>query len=446
MRVFRQLQPGQRRNLSILFVAGLLFWASLSSLLPTLPLYVSDAGGTSQQIGLVMGAFSIGLLASRSWLGRLADRRSRQIVLLIGMGVVGLAPLGYLLSNWIPWVALVRAFHGISIAAFATGYVTLVVDFAPEEKRGEILGYMSLVNPIGAAIGPALGGFLQEFAGYGPLFLFSALLGLAGFLCTQSIREQRREQLGSLPVDGAFWSLLGSPQVRSLTWVMFLVGLAFGTQTTFIALLIQETTVPMNAGLFYTAVAFASFGVRLLAGRASDRYGRGPFISLSLATYALAMGILFTANSIGAFLAAGVVVGSGFGTLIPLISALVADRSSPAERGRLFSLVMCGFDLGIGLAGPILGTLAVGSGYRAMFGYAALLALASLVSFLFFSHERPGASLRFALGLGPDDPLGRAEHIDPLGRAEHIDPPPLETGSPASDSIPLMRAVPGSRR
>jgi predicted MFS family arabinose efflux permease len=54
------------------------------------------------------------------------------------------------------------------------------------------------------------------------------------------------------------------------------------------------------------------------------------------------MGILIVANSTGAFLAAGIVVGCGFGTLIPLISALVADRSEPAERGRLFSLVMCG--------------------------------------------------------------------------------------------------------
>lgn len=403
MRVFWQLPPAQRRNLSILFIAGLLFWASLSSLLPTLPLYVSDAGGTSQQIGLVMGAFSIGLLASRSWLGRLADRHSRQIVLLIGMGVVGLAPLGYMLSDWIPLIALVRAFHGISIAAFVTGYVTLVVDFAPAEKRGEILSYMSLVNPIGSAIGPALGGFLQEFAGYSPLFLFSALLGVAGFVCTWAVREQRLEPRGSLPLHLPFWSLLGSPKVRSLALVMFLMGLAFGTQTTFVALLIQETAVPMNPGLFYTAVAFASFAVRLLTGRASDRFGRGLFISISLATYTLAMLILLGANSREAFLLAGVVVGSGFGTLIPLISALIADRSSPAERGRLFSLVMCGFDLGIGLAGPILGMLAVGSGYRAMFGYATLLSLASLVCFLVFSNPSWGASLRFALGLGPDE-------------------------------------------
>ncbi|MFS8823180.1 MFS transporter [Synechococcus sp. W60.2] len=239
------------------------------------------------------------------------------------------------------------------------------------------------------------------------------------------VREQRRGDWGSLPSDGAFWGLVLSPKVCSLAGVMLLVGLAFGTQTTFVALLIQEAGVPLNPGLFYTAVALSSFGVRLLAGRASDRYGRGPFISLSLATYALAMGILRVADSAAAFLAAGIVVGSGFGTLIPLISALVADRSEPAERGRLFSLVMCGFDLGIGLAGPILGTLAGGFGYRAMFGYAALLALASLGSFLCFSNGRPGSSLRFALGLETD----RFRQPDPVPSEQPQPSPPLPTGS-----------------
>jgi hypothetical protein len=53
----------------------------------------------------------------------------------IGMGVVGMAPIGYWLSDWIPWVALVRAFHGVSIAAFATAYVTWWW-ILPQKKNG----------------------------------------------------------------------------------------------------------------------------------------------------------------------------------------------------------------------------------------------------------------------------------------------------------------------
>jgi MFS family permease len=55
------------------------------------------------------------------------------------------------------------------------------------------------------------------------------------------------------------------------------------------------------------------------------------------------------------FLLAGLVQGLAAGTLIPMIAALMADRSHPNERGRTFGLVMVGFDLGIAFAGPIFG-------------------------------------------------------------------------------------------
>jgi len=51
--IFSTLEPQQRKNLFFLFVSGLLFWASLAALLPTLPLYVEDLGGTTQPIAAV---------------------------------------------------------------------------------------------------------------------------------------------------------------------------------------------------------------------------------------------------------------------------------------------------------------------------------------------------------------------------------------------------------
>ena len=88
LNVFSLLDTKLRVNLLILFGAGLLFWSGLASLLPTLPLYIESAGANSQQVGLVMGCFAIGLLASRAWLAKLADRKGRKQVLLIGMGAI----------------------------------------------------------------------------------------------------------------------------------------------------------------------------------------------------------------------------------------------------------------------------------------------------------------------------------------------------------------------
>jgi len=87
LKVFATLEPQLRRDLLVLFAAGLLFWTSLALLLPTLPLFVDDLGGSGQQVGFVMGAFAIGLLTSRRWLGRWTDQRGRKLVLLIGISV-----------------------------------------------------------------------------------------------------------------------------------------------------------------------------------------------------------------------------------------------------------------------------------------------------------------------------------------------------------------------
>lgn len=403
MNVFRTLDTQLRRNLLILFAAGLLFWSSLASLLPTLPLYIEDVGATKQQIGLVMGCFAIGLLLFRSLLGRLADQHSRKIVMLIGMSAVASAPLGYLMVHSLPLLMLLRAFHGISLAAFTTGYSALVADIAPPQKRGEVIGYMSLVNPIGMAVGPALGGFLQAGAGYTALFLLSACLGFVGLLFTsQILNPPGRSQNKQAATDNQFWRLLGTPRIRIPALVLLMVGLAFGALSTFVPLFIKASGVDLNAGLFYTAAAIASFSVRLIAGRASDRYGRGLFITLSLALYTVSMLMLWTAGSAVTFLTAAIVEGAGAGILIPMISAMLADRSLPQERGRLFGLCMVGFDVGIAIAGPVLGFVAEQVGYRNIFGFAAGLTFLAILIFLTQSSKDLPHSLRFALGRGQD--------------------------------------------
>ncbi len=403
MNVFSDLDPQLRRNLKILFTAGLLFWSSLTALLPTLPLYVEELGASEQQIGFVMGCFAIGLLLFRSVLGRLADEHSRKIVLIIGMSVVASAPLGYLVVNSIPLLMVIRAFHGISIAAFSTGYSALVADIAPPHKRGEVIGYMSLVNPLGLAIGPALGGFLQAYAGYTPLFLLSSGLGILGLIFTSQvvnpkiIADSRSNTKGNV-----FWKLLFSPRVRVPALVLLMVGLAFGTLSTFVPLFIRSVGVDLNAGLFYTAAAIASFSVRLVAGKASDRYGRGLFITISLVLYTVSMLLLWVANSPSSFLTAAVIEGAGAGTLIPMIAAMMADRAMPTERGKIFGVCMVGFDIGIAIAGPVLGSVAQQVGYRHIFGFASVLTFLAIIIFLTQCSKDLPHSLRFALGKGRD--------------------------------------------
>ncbi|MFW6264358.1 MAG: MFS transporter, partial [Cyanobacteriota bacterium] len=263
MNIFKSLEKSTINNLLVLFIAGLLFWTSLTSLLPTLPAYIEDIGGTPQEVGLVMGSFAIGLLLCRSWLGKVADVRGRKLVMLIGTAVVGLAPLGYLWVDSIPWLAAMRAFHGISIAAFTIAYSTLVVDLSPIRQRGELIGYMSLVAPIGMAVGPALGGYLQVGLGYRALFLTSASAGLLAFIGASQVRDDRRtspldSSKTANPPQRRFWTLLTSPRLGIPALILLLIGLVFGSLASFLPLFIREIQVEFNAGLYYTSAAIAT--------------------------------------------------------------------------------------------------------------------------------------------------------------------------------------------
>ncbi|WP_293331865.1 MFS transporter [Microcoleus sp. CAWBG58] len=408
MNIFRDIEPQPKRSLITLFTAGLLFWCSLASLLPTLPLYVQSVGGSKQQIGFVMGAFAIGLLLSRPQLGKIADSRGRKQVLLLGVSVAALAPIGYLLAQSVPLLLVLRAFHGISIAAFTTAYSALVTDLSPPGKRGELIGYMSLAAPIGLAFGPAMGGFVQAAVGYPALFAMSAAFATTALFITTKVVEPNFAELtksDSLSEDKnsqKYWQMLWNPRVRIPALVLLLVGLVFGTLSTFMPLFIQETKVNLNPGLFYSTAAIASFSLRLVTGRASDKYGRGLFISGGLICYAVSMLLLYFANSSGAFLIAALVEGTAGGTVMPMMVTLMSDRCEPQERGRLFSICIGGFDLGIALAGPTLGFVAEQVGYRNMFGLAASLAALALLIFITLSSKDLSHSLKFAIGRGKD--------------------------------------------
>jgi len=406
LKLFQTLDPQQQRSLIMLFLAGLLFWSSITTLLPTLPLYLDHIGGTKQQIGFVMGCFAVGLLLSRFVLGPLADMKSRKLVLIIGTAVAAIAPLGYLLIKSFLLLMVVRAFHGISIAGITIGYNTLLADLSPPGRRGELITYMSLAIPIGMAIGPIVGSFLVVANGYVPLFIFCSTLASVSLLCSIFVWEPD-SIVGKNSHSHQFeqqklLQILWSRRVLVPVFVMLMVGLIFGTTITFLPLYIQENSIALNAGLFYTVRAIASFIIRVFAGRASDKFGRGIFISGGLVFSLLDVLTLWTANSSNMVLLAAIFGGFSNGLILPIMITLITDRCPPDQRGKFFSLCIGGFDLGLGLAGPTFGLVAEEIGYRSMFAVNASLASIAIATFITLSNKDLPHSIRFAFGQGQD--------------------------------------------
>lgn len=446
LKTFQSIDKSKLINLQILFFCALFFWTSITCLLPTLPAYIQDIGATAKQVGYVMGCFAIGLLLSRVWLGKLADdgfiqlikdikfnsaitnffirilRKyigklvdypSRKVVIIIGTIVATLAPIGYLLLNSIPELMAIRAFHGVSIAAFTTGYSALVVDLSPAKQRGELIGYMSLAVPIGMAVGPAVGGFLQEYTSYQVLFSVSAGCGILASILATQIREfesspKYKTSSDVMPLkrdksnDRTFKQIIFNPSFLVPTVILLLIGCLFGTLVTFLPLYLRDVGLTLNVGLFYTAAAIASFVVRFISGRASDKHGRGIFISISIICYIFSMILLTFVQSNNILLLSAILEGTGAGMLVPIILALISDRCSAAERGKVFAICVSGFDVGVALGGPVLGSLLLDLGYRVMFGITAIMAIMALIIFIAFSNKDMINSWRFAFGDAPD--------------------------------------------
>lgn len=443
-KTFQRLDKTDLLNLLILFLCALFFWTSITCLLPTLPAYIEDIGATAKQVGYVMGCFAIGLLFSRVWLGKLADegltqliksiplyfpltnfflrfsRRlmgklvdypSRKVVILIGTIVSTLAPLGYLWFNSLSELMLIRAFHGISLAAFTTGYSALVVDLSPKQQRGELIGYMSLAVPIGMAIGPAVGGFLQEYTNYGILFSVSTTCGMIAFICALNIKELQScmrnkedfsQQQKEIKPTQTLWQIIIAPSFLVPSLILLLIGCLFGTLVTFLPLYLRYIGISFNVGLFYTIAAIASFAMRFVSGQASDRYGRGIFITISIISYIFSMILLTIAHNEGTLILSALLEGIGAGILIPITLALISDRCNPTERGKVFAVCVSGFDVGVALGGPILGSLLLDLGYRYLFAITASMAIIAFLIFVAFSNKNIATSWGFAWGYIPD--------------------------------------------
>ena len=441
------MEKSKLMNLLNLFLCALFFWISITILLPTLPIYFEDMGATPQQVGFIMGCFAIGLLCSRVFLGKLADEGlksflknsrvndrianflltigkktigqlinypSRKVVMLIGTIVATIAPIGYLLLNSIPELMIIRAFHGISIAAFTTGYSALVVDLSPPKQKGELIGYMSLAIPVGMAIGPTIGGFTVEYASYSFLFLICIACGITAFILAANIKElesAKQKEAVLLNLDNSAIKANRSRSFKELIFnlsfaipaiVLLLIGCLFGVLITFLPLYIRQMGLDFNVGLFYAVAAISSFTVRLLSGKASDKYGRGLFICGSILCYAISMILLSIANSSNILFLAAVIEGMGAGILVPITLALISDRCIATERGKAFAVCISGFDVGVALGGPVIGSLVLDLGYRYLFFITAMMAILALIVFLIFSNKDVANSWRFGLGNAPD--------------------------------------------
>jgi len=370
-------------------------------IIPVLPFYVRSFGVSDVFIGLLAASYSLAQFVAAPVLGRISDERGRRPVLMLSVGVAGVAWLlfgvaaevGVTLGTTVGLVVLfgARLMAGAAGGNVATAQAYIADVTSPTERTGA-LGLVGAAFGLGFVFGPAIGGLLASDAvvsaaratlpGFVPVTPFSLpSFAAAGFSflalgATAAVLEEPdriRRPARRVTFVAQFRAALADPTLRPLVVAFFLTSLAFAGMTVMF--------VPFLADFFgYDATAAALFlayigalGILnqgLLVGWLSRKVGvrsvvRGGVASLFLALVSLALSPLAgsTPPVAGgpAWLTAGLVVLLGFGALASFgngaitvgLAALVSERTAADAQGAAFGVTQGAGSLGRTVGPPL---------------------------------------------------------------------------------------------
>jgi MFS family permease len=171
-------------SLWMVFWLGLVasaYYITVGNMLTYLPLFATDvAGANVRQVGVLFGVQSLVFALAMAPLGRLADKLGKRKFLIAGLVLVMLSAGGVALARSYSMLLLCVVVYALGSSMFEPAGVATLSDRMPPERQGTALGIYALLEDVGWAIGPALGGVLWGMSGPRAPFMMSSLAAAIG--------------------------------------------------------------------------------------------------------------------------------------------------------------------------------------------------------------------------------------------------------------------------
>jgi MFS family permease len=325
-------------------------------IVPELPSYLTSLGGGEYK-GLIISLFTVTAMLSRPFSGKLADKVGRIPVMMFGSIVCLLCSFIYPVLTTVTGFLFLRFFHGFSTGFTPTGQTAYLSDIVPAEKRGEAMGFLGTAGTLGMGIGPAVGGVVANNFGIEYMFYCSSVFAVISVLIVIGIKETLPEKH---PVHISLLKVsrhdLFEPRVLMPCLVMVLAAYSYGTVFTVLPDLGAYVGIK-NKGILFSYLTAATLIVRLIGGKASDRFGRKTVLKISTLTIATAMVVMALADSQLQLVIGVMLYGLGHGATSPTLLAWATDLSHINFKGRGLSSLYIFMELGIGLGAFMSGVI-----------------------------------------------------------------------------------------
>lgn len=390
-------EPLWTRKFVLLLITAIFMYITTFMFIPTLPLFARNLGVTDPSVGgIIILVYTISCLASRAIWGDTADHWERKPVYLVGVIIMATAAPFFGLVSSLGGILIIRALQGIGFSASSTSGSAIAADLVPASRLTEGIGYYTLANTIGMALGPGLG--LNMFQ-RGSWWLFGAgtLIGIISLVTGLSLNYERKQssvkksssvsQTAPQAKANSKLDMLFEKSVMPTCLVILFTIMPYGAIMAYIASYGINQGIE-NIGLYFSMYALSLFVVRLGVGRLSDRYGITAIIIPGIVLMFCGLIVLGWASNLTIFLISAILFGLGFGVVFPLLQATGYVFCSPDRRGVASATLFATADLAYGLGALILGIGIKFLGYAPAFGGLAIFTVVALILYISVLYPR----------------------------------------------------------
>ncbi len=354
--------------------------------LPTIPLYLSGVLHVEEsRIGIVLSSYVIALFFVRPFSGYLVDNTPRKLLYLISTICFIATFLGYYFAATVLFFVVLRFVHGIFWAVASVSANTVAIDVIPSARRSEGIGYFGVNSNVAMAIAPFIGVHIYKSYGFSALVTAALTLGVLAILTIALIHPPEREK--SVEACKQPMSFDRFILVNALPILFNQLFLAFGWGALMAyAVLYGEHLGIKNPGYFFLFLAGGVVFSRLFSGRMVDRGYMHRVAVISLLIISPGFFFFSAIHSFAAFNASALVMGVGFGLILPALQTIYVNMTTAARRGTANSTYLIGFDLGVGIGMLIGGNIAQHfSGFSSLYFVSGILSVIALLLYIFNS-------------------------------------------------------------
>lgn len=365
------------RELVLVILVNLCVFTNHIMSLSTFPFYIQSLGGTEAVAGICAAAFSFVAVIIRPFVGWWLDNGVRRAALIVGLVLMGLAPLGYVFVPVLSVAIAVRMLHGVGLSFSNSTTATVASDVICRPRFAEGMGYFGMATALASAIAPALGLSLMEGFGFNALYAAAAAIAGLGLVLFAFVRAPKVDVPKKKLDLRTIINLDSLPATVTMLVFMF----TFGALENFVAIFAAESSLP-SGSIYFLVMSGMLLLVRITLGKLVDQRGEAFFVYSCNAAMLVAFLLLaFVPNAVTYILSA-VLAGYAFGGLEPSLQSMAVHTSTEETRGSANSTFLCGYDIGYGLGGGIAGSLITGLGYSAMWSIVSLACVLSVIVYV----------------------------------------------------------------